>query len=163
MRLHAAPGLTHILKTDDDSYVNLPTLVRLLRVLPTRSLYAGADIGAGSQVLTQGKNAESAALHTLLGGRFPSYMSGAGYLLSADVAGVVSAPAPLRRWVNNEDAAVGLQLLPFNITRIRLSRLIFANGIPTGRCFNPKVVLLVHYASAAYMQACPASNGGLVY
>ena len=45
-------------------------------------------------------------------------MSGAGYMFSCDLVHVVSSPMLKPVTMLNEDAYMGLVLLPFNITRI---------------------------------------------
>jgi hypothetical protein len=49
---------------------------------------------------------------------WPPYMSGAGYVLSLDLAGAVGRPPVAHMWLMDEDVATGLRLYPYNVTLV---------------------------------------------
>jgi len=117
----AAPSFSHLLKTDDDSFVCVGGVLRWLERLPRRrrdSLYAGSPLAqrcAGKEHLPV---LRQLALPRLLrdrkcrrGWRFPLTMHGAGYLLSRGTAvQVVRRAEALHPVPNAEDLTVALLL-----------------------------------------------------
>lgn len=73
-------------------------------------------------------------------------------MLSCDLVHVVSSPllAPVK--MLNEDAYMGLVLLPFNISRIT-TKLIYPHGV-VGFCIDPSVAGVVHYVKEGDKYGC---------
>jgi hypothetical protein len=120
----------------DDSYVNLKMFFRIMPTLPPERLYMG--ISRQAQTLTQDLLLErQPRLRELFGlYQFGSYMAGAAYVFSGDVAefiGTLEIP-PHQTWC--EDVMVGMWLNPFRITKLEMTDLPgFMDGPP----------LFVHY------------------
>jgi hypothetical protein len=73
---------------------------------------------------------------------YPPYASGAGYALSADLVKLVAYPAVKLVDMVNEDAHVGIVLLPFDVNRVS-SHKIHPHGI--GACIPVEQLAIVHY------------------
>lgn len=131
------PGeVTHILKTDDDSYVRLHELFDQLVPLPTQRLYWGFFHPA--PVKTTGRFENKAfALDTGLI-NYPYYSDGSGYVVSKDVADFLGqSPIPFRTYWTMEDCAVGFILSSLNLYRVQDPRF----GKYYGQC-RPDLLLL---------------------
>jgi hypothetical protein len=101
----------YLLKTDDDSFVRLDRIVRLLRAQPRSGLYMGG-FHTRSPVVRD-KSSKHYDREMLLSGRsvLPDFAGGgAGYVLSADLIRWLSAsPVPLRAFLG-EDVSVSVWL-----------------------------------------------------
>ncbi|EOD04247.1 hypothetical protein EMIHUDRAFT_221381 [Emiliania huxleyi CCMP1516] len=127
----AAPSFSHLLKTDDDSFVCVGGVLRWLERLPRRrrdSLYAGSPLAqrcAGKEHLPV---LRQLALPRLLrdrkcrrGWRFPLTMHGAGYLLSRGTAVQVVRRAEALHPVPNAEDLTASRTDPHLLNRPRPS------------------------------------------
>lgn len=126
-------------KFDDDCYVNVQQLLNELRPLPPVRTYYG-NMMAGGKVLRTTRNAEPNLPRSM--DWYPPYASGAGYALSADLVKAVAYPAVQLVDMVNEDAHLGIVLLPFNVNRVSTKK-IHAHGI--GDCVPLNMMVAVHY------------------
>lgn len=136
-------GLKHVLKTDDDSFVHLPRLVELSRRLPAQRLYFGAFL-KGMPAMWRNRTTKLLTGKPLEGNshnisQFPWYASGAGYMVSSDVAQALGNPPLPLVYQTAEDRATGIALFGSNITYEP------ANSVfrPWGSCISHAVLL--HY------------------
>ena len=126
-------------KFDDDCYVNVQVLLNELRAIPPTRVYFG-NMMAGGKVLRTTRNAEPNLPQSM--NWYPPYASGAGYALSADIVKLVAYPAVKLIDMVNEDAHLGIVLLPFDVNRISTKK-IHAHGI--GSCIPADMMIAVHY------------------
>ena len=108
---------SYVMKTDDDSYVDLPLLLSWLNGTPRERMYGGRIIsGAGvidSKTQRWGNRQffEDTGLRT-----YPAYASGSGYVLSHDLAVYLAQRAvPWKTW-RIEDGSLGSYLLGLDIS-----------------------------------------------
>lgn len=110
-----------LMKTDDDSYVQLTILVEKLSKMRDRYLYMG-HIFENQEVYhdPQEKNFEP----YYNGKIYPPYASGSGYILSMSLVRHIATmrdrqpESPPWKLIRNEDAAVGLWLAGLNISQV---------------------------------------------
>lgn len=102
----------YILNVDDDSFVNIPSLLHWLSSQPRQMFYGGALIPNGKvQRLPSSKWAVDN--ETFPDDFYPPYMYGAGYVVSRDVAAVLADEqsydeAVQKMWI--DDVIVGIVL-----------------------------------------------------
>lgn len=91
----------YILKTDDDTFVHVPALVDDLEPLPTSSMVLGRFLKGmpGFSKDSNGKKQPVEDNYQRLP-TFPSYPSGAGYVITRDVAAMMGHP-PLPLYVHS--------------------------------------------------------------
>ncbi|XP_034946950.1 beta-1,3-galactosyltransferase 1-like isoform X2 [Chelonus insularis] len=80
------PKTTYVMKTDDDMYINIPTLVKELM---SRSKSEGTLIGSlicNAPPITNPKNKWYSPKYMFYEKTYPNYLSGTGYVMSSDVA-----------------------------------------------------------------------------
>ncbi|KAI3427158.1 hypothetical protein D9Q98_007095 [Chlorella vulgaris] len=113
LRLAAAdPTTTHVLKTDDDSYVHFGPLLHRLSTLPRERLFFGNIENPGGQPHREEGHQWHVSREEWPADRFPVWAHGAGYVLSADLAVEVAAGTAYAASVGGhlfklEDIAVG--------------------------------------------------------
>ncbi|XP_021928730.1 beta-1,3-galactosyltransferase 1-like isoform X2 [Zootermopsis nevadensis] len=77
-------SVQYIMKTDDDMFVNINNLVRLLKVRILGNLLVGALI-CGARPIADSQNKWYAPHYMYQGTVYPNYLSGTGYVMSRDV------------------------------------------------------------------------------
>ncbi|XP_019716413.1 beta-1,3-galactosyltransferase 2-like [Hippocampus comes] len=103
------PNATYAMKVDADIFVNVFFLVRLLSSSPRNNYIAGSVISDGKP--RRDRNSKwHLSKHLYPEDNFPSYVSGAGYVFSIDMAAKVSWASRFVRRIPIEDAYVGLCL-----------------------------------------------------
>eukprot|EP00039_Didymoeca_costata_P007888 m.104884 g.104884 ORF g.104884 m.104884 type:complete len:482 (+) comp13862_c1_seq2:283-1728(+) len=136
-------GHPFVFKTDDDSFLRVDLLLSRIQDLPKERLYYGSFL---RRMPARKKNHTTKLLtnNPLPGNaqnlpEWPWYASGAGYMLSFDVARAIAYP-PLPIWIQTaEDRGIGMQLFGFNITYMSDRGSIR----PWGHCSAD--ALLLHY------------------
>lgn len=131
---HSSP--TFVLKTDDDSFVRLDLLAAELRAQPSAQLVYGRIM----KKMPGGKNKRGKwdpdNAHKLM--TWPWYASGAGYVVSMDVARFFAYPPLPFAFQKNEDRRLGVVLLGFNVSFVDAPRFY-----PWGHCKADAI--LIHY------------------
>lgn len=131
---HGSP--TFVLKTDDDSFVRLDLLAAELRAQPATRLVYGRIM----KKMPGGKNKRGVwdpdNTHKLM--TWPWYASGAGYVVSMDVARFFAYPPLPLAFHKNEDRRLGVVLFGFNVTFVDAPRFY-----PWGHCKADAI--LIHY------------------
>jgi hypothetical protein len=136
-------GTPYVLKTDDDSFVRVDQLLGLMKELPATRLYYGSFL-RGMPARIRNKTTKVLTNNPLPGNTqnaptWPAYASGAGYLVSHDVASAIAYP-PLPLDIQSaEDRGIGVQLFGLNVSYIPSNE----KFRPWGHC-SPHAVLL-HY------------------
>lgn len=120
------------MKTDDDSYVNVPALVKWLvhncetEECRNEKLYLGGAAEKADVILNPGHKWENAAFHhhTKLK-HYPRYMYGGGYVLSRGVANaIVTANETVGlKFFPIEDATLGFWLSSYDIRFVNHERI----------------------------------------
>ncbi|XP_069687568.1 beta-1,3-galactosyltransferase 1-like isoform X2 [Periplaneta americana] len=77
-------SVRYIMKTDDDMFVNINNLLRLLRPRAVSNLLVGALI-CGARPIADTQNKWYAPHYMYSGRVYPNYLSGTGYVMSRDV------------------------------------------------------------------------------
>jgi hypothetical protein len=123
-----------ILKTDEDTFVHLEKLTAAMKEVPRELLYWGRFL-KGIPARKDGRPLPDNYQNMHV---WPDYASGAGYILSFDVAKAVAFPVVEHQWHEAEDRHVGISLFGYNITQFDDNR--FA---PWGTCTDS--TFLIHY------------------
>eukprot|EP00035_Acanthoeca_spectabilis_P029942 m.7035 g.7035 ORF g.7035 m.7035 type:complete len:490 (+) comp3907_c0_seq1:139-1608(+) len=135
----------YIAKFDDDCYVSPKALIRELAEVPQNRLYWGKMLSGGLVQRTGNRNSEP---HLPRGvDWFPPFASGGGgYVLSWDLAHAVAFPPVRMLDMVNEDAHLGIFLLPFDVARVT-SHKLHPYGIQRnhGGCTPAAEVVAIHY------------------
>lgn len=144
------PNASYVMKVDADIFVNVFYLMRRLRSRPRQGFITGSVISDGKP--RRDTNSKWRVSEEAYPERsFPPYVSGAGYVFSADLAARISWASRFVRMIPLEDVYVGLclqvlgvrpvysfSLLPFrNLFELRkleynrctYSRLLIVNGV----------------------------------
>ena len=130
-----------VLKTDSDSFVNVPGLLKRLRendVADIQYAYLGFFIGNGP-VFRKGKWAEfswDSCVH------YTPYAAGGGYILSRKSVQYIAKNAGILRIFNNEDVTVGFWFSAVNVKRIHDRR--FDTEYKSRGCSNKYLVTHPH-------------------
>eukprot|EP00126_Sphaerothecum_destruens_P000348 Sdes_comp10406_c0_seq1m2067 len=118
---HCHVEFSHLLKTDDDSYVNVNYLLARIRTkIGAQRVFLG-HFWSNSSVVVENGNPWSNLRYVKDTGlnMYPYYPSGAGFVLSSDVVQLIitmNSLIPLRMWPN-EDVSLATWILGANITR----------------------------------------------
>ena len=137
------PHVVHILKTDDDSFVRVDKLLTLMKTLPRERLYYGSFLRRMPGRI-RNKTTKILTNDPLPGNKhnfpeWPWYASGAGYILSHDLAKGIAYP-PLPVVVQSaEDRGIGMQLYGRNVSYVSDKGMLR----PWGHCSEG--ALLLHY------------------
>lgn len=116
-----------VLKTDDDAFVNVPPLLRLLgslcetRDCSAERLYIGRMIQESEVLLAPGHKWNNAVFYNHTGLRtYPKYAMGGGYVLSGDVARtLVGVNRAMRlKFTPIEDATLGFWLMAMDLRHV---------------------------------------------
>ena len=81
--------MSYVLKTDDDSFVDVPRLLQRLEGIPREKVFFGFPMG-GMPARESNGVPKIDNPHNL--GEWPPYMSGAGYILTADIVDILAYP-----------------------------------------------------------------------
>ncbi|AWP10851.1 UDP-Gal:betaGlcNAc beta 1-3-galactosyltransferase 1-like [Scophthalmus maximus] len=103
------PNATYVMKVDADIFVNVFHLLGWLRSAPRRGFITGSVISDG-RPRRDNSSKWYVSEEQFPEDRFPRYVSGAGYVLSADLAGRISWASRFVRMISMEDVYVGLCL-----------------------------------------------------
>ncbi|XP_028990267.1 beta-1,3-galactosyltransferase 2 [Betta splendens] len=144
------PNASYVMKVDADIFVNVFYLLRRLRRSPRRGFITGSVISDGKPRRDRDSK-WGVSEETYPERSFPPYVSGAGYVFSADLAARISWASRFVRMIPLEDVYVGLclqvlgvrpvysvSLLPFrNLFELRkleynrctYARLLIVNGV----------------------------------
>lgn len=108
-------GSPLILKTDDDVFINPKIIGEKALLMPRQRLYWGKFMMG-----MPAKDNKKKRLHDNYQNMatFPYYASGAGYVLSYDVARAVAYPKLSPLFHEDEDRSVGFALFAFNVTQV---------------------------------------------
>ena len=138
-----------VAKFDDDCYVNVRTLLKEVGKLPGKERVYFGQMLSGGKVLRTSRNAEPNLPRSM--DWYPPYASGAGYMLSADLVKTIAFPGVRLLDMINEDAHLGIVLLPFDIKRVS-TRKIHAYGLSS--CTQLDDVIAVHYVKDKTTHDC---------
>jgi len=139
-----------VLKIDDDCYVNLKVMLGVADTSQKSRMYWGT-MAENMPIIRNRQNRNHEAHLPAKMRIFPPYASGAGYMVSADIARYIAKPPLEPLTMRNEDAYVGVSLLPYNITRVH-SDLVFAHGVMI--CTAVEDIGVVHYVKDKNGQDC---------
>lgn len=139
--LHA--NYTYLLKVDDDTFVHLDALFKLLSLQPSKRLYLGFFDGR-AKVKTKGKWIEDS---WFLCDTYLPYAKGGGYVLSSDLVKFITGNADFLTLYKNEDVSLGTWLAPLNVIRVHDTR--FDTEFRSRGCANTYVVM--HKQTVAMM------------
>jgi hypothetical protein len=78
---------------------------------------------------------------------FPPYASGGGYVLTADLVKIVALPPVEPVLMTNEDAYLGIVMLPFNVKRVHQEE-VWPHGL-RGGCRDGAGIKSIHYVKAS--------------
>lgn len=106
------PNLMYSMKTDDDIFVRIDTIVKELKDMPKTALYWGFTWKKAPKVdLKTHKNYEA----NYEPPEYPSFNSGVGNILSADLVKYIANNRNLLRPLSNEDVTIGTWLSTLNV------------------------------------------------
>lgn len=128
-------GMTYVLKTDDDSFVDVPKMIARLEGLPRNKVFFGFPMGG----MPARENGQPKSDNVWNLPEWPPYMSGAGYVLSADLIELLAYPRVPMQLVKAEDVSTGLRLMPYEHQTISAER----DFAPWGHCQDESI--LIHY------------------
>lgn len=151
------PSASYVMKVDSDVFVNVFYLIRRLRSSPQQGFITGSVITDGRP--RRDRNSKwRVSEEAYPEDRFPPYVSGAGYVLSADLAGRISWASRFVQMIPLEDVYVGLclrvlgvrpvysiTLLPFRnlfevgkleYNRCTFARLLIVNGLKPSKLLH---------------------------
>eukprot|EP00128_Syssomonas_multiformis_P015580 Colp12_sorted_trinity150504_noHs@3799 len=134
----------HVLKVDDDSFINIPALLKELQGLPQEKLYWGYFDGR-APVFKEGKWGEQ---EYIFGDRYLPYALGGGYLLSRDIVETLCVMGPLLKFYKSEDVSVGTWTAGLDLNRVHDTR--FDTEFKSRGCQN--TWLVTHKQSPADTQ-----------
>lgn len=127
---------TYLIKTDDDTFLNIQELKKALRLTPKQFLYWGYFSG-NARVYRRGKWKE---LNWFLCDRYLPYALGGAYILTKDLVDFIAKNGDNFRLYRSEDVTVGTWLAPLNVFRMHDTR--FDTGTFTRGCQDD--VIAVH-------------------
>ncbi|KAK2142415.1 hypothetical protein LSH36_958g00094 [Paralvinella palmiformis] len=147
--------VTHIFKTDDDSFVNvmgwMTIIIRLGRVTHSPSYIVGTKCVYRSRVIRDPKIRPNPVTFKEYGKRFyPPYCMGSGYLMSRDAVTAMLKTIPNVPFLRVEDVYfTGLTAIAANITRYWTSSTTERESVHLVRIYDVKnMPLIVHHLSA---------------
>ncbi|KAH0553605.1 beta-1,3-galactosyltransferase 1-like isoform X1 [Cotesia glomerata] len=80
------PQATFLMKTDDDMYVNVPALVKVIRARPNSAGTLMGSLICNARPISDPKNKWYTPKYMYSEKTYPNYLSGTGYVMSLDVA-----------------------------------------------------------------------------
>lgn len=143
-----------VLKTDDDCFLNMPVLYNLLLVAQessTKALYVGKS-PASLSVIRNPYNKWHVTKAEYALDRYPVYMSGTGYLLSADLVSSITGISSYIQPFPNEDAFVGVVNTFLGVKPINSAR--FTSYSKSWSSCNYRYIVLMHNLPAELQSQC---------
>lgn len=140
------PNASYAMKVDADIFVNVFLLLRRLRGSPRQGFITGSLISDGRP--RRDRNSKWYVSEGLYpDDSFPPYVSGAGYVFSADLAPRISWASRFVRMIPLEDVYVGLCLRVLNVRPVYSRSLTLRNLFEIGqleydRCTFAKLVIV---------------------
>ena len=114
-------NFSYILKSDDDTFIALKTIVGELKKRKSNKSYYWGYISSTGKVLTKGKFAEH---RWFLSTNYLPYAMGLGYILSSDLIRYITVNHDMLMLYNNEDVSVGTWISPYEVVRRHDKRFI---------------------------------------
>nr|XP_020454847.1 beta-1,3-galactosyltransferase 2-like [Monopterus albus] len=151
------PNASYVMKVDSDNFVNVFYILRWLRSLPRQRFITGSVISDGRP--RRDKSKWSLSEEQYPEDSFPPYVSGAGYVFSADLAARISWASRFVPMISLEDVYVGLCLRVLGI------RPVYAISLPTlrnlfelrmleyNRCIFAKLIIVNGFKPSKLLQA----------
>lgn len=141
------PNASYAMKVDADIFVNVFYLIRRLRSSPRQSFITGSVIGDGKP--RRDSNSKWHVSEELYPeDSFPWYVSGAGYVFSADMAARISRASRFVRMIPLEDVYVGLCLRVLGVqpvysrSLLTLRNLFEIRKLDYDRCTFAKLIIV---------------------
>ena len=139
---------TYLLKTDDDVYINMPTVLREMKELrPRERLYWGR-FSCHNPPMEDGKWKEERWLWC---DYYHPYAYGGMYVLTYDLVSLVANNAPFLQMYSCEDVSLGMWLGSYNMVRINDVRIFVEHSLKCSRGFiavhipsNTQVPKIIH-------------------
>eukprot|EP00039_Didymoeca_costata_P018383 m.333221 g.333221 ORF g.333221 m.333221 type:complete len:444 (-) comp17101_c0_seq1:1098-2429(-) len=133
--VHTCKGKPLVMKTDEDVFIHLPKLGDAIQDVPKKELYWGRFMRGIPARDDRGRPLPDNHQNFRL---WPNYASGAGYILSFDVANAIANPKVPLQGHDAEDVHIGVSLFGYNLTEKEDFRIK-----PWGSCDND--TFLIHY------------------
>ncbi|XP_040899192.1 beta-1,3-galactosyltransferase 2 [Toxotes jaculatrix] len=141
------PNASYVMKVDADIFVNVFFLIRWLRSSPREGFITGSVISDGRPRRDSNSKWHVSEEQYPEDG-FPPYVSGAGYVLSADLAGRISWASRFVRMLPLEDVYVGLCLRVlgvrpvYSLSLLTLRNLFEIRNLEYNRCTFAKHIIV---------------------
>ncbi|KAM3611465.1 uncharacterized protein V6R79_018917 [Siganus canaliculatus] len=159
------PNASYAMKVDADIFVNVFYLIKRLRGSPREGFITGSVINDGKP--RRDNNSKWYISEELYPeDRFPPYLSGAGYVFSADLAARISWASRFVRMIPLEDVYVGLCLHVLGV------RPVYSHSLPTFRnlfevrhleydtCAFAKVIIVNRFKPSQLLHIWPDFSKG---
>ncbi|GAA6226640.1 beta-1,3-galactosyltransferase 2-like [Lates japonicus] len=141
------PNTSYVMKVDADIFVNVFYLIRWLRSSPQQGFITGSVINDGRP--RRDRNSKwHISEEQYPEDSFPPYVSGAGYVFSADLAGRISWASRFVRMIPLEDVYVGLCLRVlgvrpvYSFSLLTLRNLFEIRNLEYNRCTFAKLMIV---------------------
>ncbi|XP_071338016.1 beta-1,3-galactosyltransferase 2 [Trachinotus anak] len=141
------PNASYVMKVDADIFVNVFYLIRWLRSSPRQSFMTGSVINDG-RPRRDSNSKWYVSEEQYPEDSFPPYVSGAGYVFSADLAARISWASRFVRMIPLEDVYVGLCLRVLGIrpvysfSLLTLRNLFEIRNLEYNRCAFSKLIIV---------------------
>uniref|UniRef100_A0A3B4TR21 Hexosyltransferase n=1 Tax=Seriola dumerili TaxID=41447 RepID=A0A3B4TR21_SERDU len=141
------PKASYVMKVDADIFVNVFYLLSWLRSSPRQSFITGSVINDG-RPRRDSNSKWHVSQEQYPEDSFPPYVSGAGYVFSADMAGRISRASRFVRMIPLEDVYVGLCLRVlgvrpvYSISLLSLRNLFEIRNLEYNRCTFAKLIIV---------------------
>lgn len=152
------PNASYIMKVDADIFVNVFYLIRWLRSSPQQGFITGSVINDGRP--RRDRNSKwHISEEQYPEDSFPPYVSGAGYVFSADLAGRISWASRFVRMIPLEDVYVGLCLRVlgvrpvYSFSLLTLRNLFEIRNLEYNRCTFAKLMIVNGFNSSKLLHA----------
>lgn len=152
------PHASYVMKVDADIFVNVFYLIRLLRNSPQRGFITGSVIWDG-QPRRDSNSKWYVSEEEYPEDSFPPYVSGAGYVFSADLAGRIAWASRFVRLIPLEDVYVGLCLRVlavrpvYSFSLLGLRNLFEVRNLQYNRCSFTKLIIVNGFKPSQLQQA----------
>ncbi|XP_018525070.1 beta-1,3-galactosyltransferase 2 [Lates calcarifer] len=152
------PNASYVMKVDADIFVNVFYLIRWLRSSPQQGFITGSVINDGRP--RRDRNSKwHISEEQYPEDSFPPYVSGAGYVFSADLAGRISWASRFVRMIPLEDVYVGLCLRVlgvrpvYSFSLLTLRNLFEIRNLEYNRCTFAKLMIVNGFNSSKLLHA----------
>lgn len=152
------PRASYVMKVDADIFVNVVYLLRRLRSCPRRGFITGSVISDGAP-RRDSSSKWFVSENVYPENRFPPYVSGAGYVFSADLAARISWASRFVRLVPLEDVYVGLCLRVlgvrpvYSFSLVALRDLFEVQELDYNRCTFSRLLIVNGFTPPKLLQA----------